>query len=85
MRNRIISGFSHALLLIEAREKSGTHSTVHYALNQGREVFALPGNVDAPGSELPLKLLKEGAGCLLYTSTCGFSGSSAASVSFWAA
>lgn len=67
VRNRIISGLSHALLLIEAREKSGTHSTVHYALNQGREVFALPGNVDAPGSELPLKLLKEGAGIC----TCG--------------
>lgn len=62
VRNRIISGLSHALLLIEAREKSGTHSTVHYALDQGREVFALPGNVDAPGSELPLKLLREGAG-----------------------
>lgn len=61
MRNRIISGLSHALLLIEAREKSGTHSTVNHALVQGREVFALPGNVDAPGSALPLRLLKEGA------------------------
>lgn len=62
LRNRIISGLSHALLLIEAREKSGTHSTVNHALHQGREVFALPGNVDSPGSALPLKLLKEGAG-----------------------
>lgn len=62
MRNRIISGLSHALLLIEAREKSGTHSTVNHALVQGREVFALPGNVDTPGSALPLRLLKEGAG-----------------------
>ena len=61
VRNRIISGLSQGVLLIEAREKSGTHSTIHYALSQGREVFALPGNVDAPGSELPLKLLKEGA------------------------
>lgn len=61
VRNRIISGLSQALLLIEAQEKSGTHSTVNYALNQGREIFALPGNVDSPGSELPLKLLKEGA------------------------
>ena len=61
LRNRIISGLSHALLLIEARLKSGTNSTVNYALDQGREVFSLPGNVDAPGSELPLKLLKEGA------------------------
>lgn len=63
LRNRIISGLSDALLLIEARQKSGTSSTVNHALDQGREVFALPGNVDSPGSELPLKLLKEGA-CL---------------------
>ena len=63
LRNRIISGLSDALLLIEARQRSGTSSTVNHALDQGREVFALPGNVDAPGSELPLKLLKEGA-CL---------------------
>ena len=61
VRNRIISGLSDGVLLIEAQEKSGTHSTINYALDQGREVFALPGNVDAPGSELPLKLLKEGA------------------------
>lgn len=60
-RNRIISGLAQGLLLIEARLKSGTHTTVEYALSQGREVFALPGNVDAPGSELPLTLLKEGA------------------------
>lgn len=61
VRNRIISGLSGALLLVEARLKSGTHTTVQYALDQGREVFALPGNVDSPGSELPLKLLREGA------------------------
>ncbi len=61
VRNRIISGLSNGVLLIEARLKSGTHSTINHALNQGREVFALPGNVDAPGSELPLMLLKEGA------------------------
>ena len=67
VRNRIIAGLSNGVLLIEARLKSGTHSTVNYALDQGREVFALPGNVDAPGSELPLALLKEGAGLC----TCG--------------
>ena len=61
IRNRLISGLSDAVLLIEAQKKSGTASTVHHALTQGREVFALPGNVDAPGSELPLLLLKEGA------------------------
>ena len=60
-RNRIISGLADALLLIEAALRSGTQSTVNHALEQGRTVFALPGNVDAPGSELPIKLLKEGA------------------------
>ncbi|MBR1584176.1 MAG: DNA-processing protein DprA [Clostridia bacterium] len=61
VRNRIISGLADGVLLIEAKLKSGTHTTINYALDQGREVFALPGNVDAPGSELPLTLLKEGA------------------------
>ncbi|MBR3739133.1 MAG: DNA-processing protein DprA [Clostridia bacterium] len=67
VRNRIISGLSDGVLLVEAQRKSGTHFTVDYALSQGREVFALPGNVDAPGSELPLALLKEGASIC----TCG--------------
>ena len=61
IRNRIISGLSDTVILIEAQKKSGTASTIGYALDQGKEVFALPGNVDAPGSELPLTLLKEGA------------------------
>lgn len=67
VRNRIISGLSAGVLLIEARLKSGTHSTVNHAIDQGREVFALPGNVDAPGSELPLQLLRDGA----VICTCG--------------
>lgn len=67
VRNRIISGLSHCTVLIEAQKKSGTHSTINYALNQGRDVFCLPGNVDAPGSELPLSLLREGARIF----TCG--------------
>lgn len=62
IRNRIISGMSAALLLIEGGEKSGTLITAGYAADQGREVYALPGNVDAPGSAAPLKLLREGAG-----------------------
>ncbi len=60
-RNRIISGLSSAVLLIEAQLKSGTHTTIEYAQAQRKEVFALPGNVDAPGSELPLMLLRSGA------------------------
>ena len=60
-RNRLISGLSDAVLLIEATRRSGTQSTINHALDQGRMVFALPGNVDSPGSELPLDLLKDGA------------------------
>jgi DNA processing protein len=51
----------HGVLLIEAREKSGTMITVGHALTQGRDVFALPGPVDAPGSVVPHRFLREGA------------------------
>lgn len=61
IRNRLVSGFSHGVLLVEAREKSGTLITVGHALMQGREVFALPGPVDAPGSAVPNRMLREGA------------------------
>ena len=62
IRNRVISGISAALLLIEGHDRSGTMITAGYAADQGREVFALPGNVDSPGSAAPLKLLRDGAG-----------------------
>jgi len=62
IRNRLVSGLSQGVLLVEAREKSGTLITVGHALRQGREVFALPGQVDAPGSAVPHRLLREGAG-----------------------
>ncbi len=61
VRNRIVSGLSHGLLLVEAREKSGTMITVGHALEQGREVFSLPGDVDAPGSFIPHQMIREGA------------------------
>ncbi len=60
-RNRIVSGLSQGLLLAEARERSGTLITVGHALDQGREVFALPGEVDAPGSCIPNRMIREGA------------------------
>ncbi len=60
-RNRLVSGLCQGVLLIEAREKSGTLITVGHALAQGREVFALPGAVDAPCSAAPHRLLREGA------------------------
>ena len=60
-RNRIISGLSDGVLLIEATLHSGTMGTINHALSQGKDIYALPGNVDSVGSQLPLQILKEGA------------------------
>lgn len=61
LRNRLISGLSRALVLVEARERSGSSITVRHALDQGIDVFAVPGRVDEPASALPNRLLREGA------------------------
>ena len=60
-RNRIISGISAAVLVTEAARGSGAMITAHLALEQGRDVYAMPGPVDAPMSEMPLQMLTEGA------------------------
>lgn len=60
-RNRIISGLSMGVVFVEGRIKSGGMHTVHAALSQGREVFAVPGRVGSYGSEGPHAILREGA------------------------
>ncbi len=61
-RNRIISGLSDVLLVIEARKRSGTYITVTQALEQGKEVYAVPGRVTDSLSEGCNYLLTQGAG-----------------------
>ncbi len=64
-RNRIISGFSDALLVIEAKNRSGTLITVDMALEQGKEVYALPGRITDALSEGCNRLLQQGANTVI--------------------
>ena len=60
-RNRLVSGLADAVIITEAAEHSGTLNTAAHALSQGRDVFAVPGNITSPLSAGCNALLKQGA------------------------
>lgn len=61
LRNRIISGLCVAVIVVEARRRSGSLITVRHALDQGREVFVVPGSIEGPFAEGTNQLLRDGA------------------------
>jgi DNA processing protein len=60
-RNRIVAGLARALVVVEGAGRSGSMITVEHALELGREVFAVPGPITSPLSEVPLAMIRDGA------------------------
>jgi DNA processing protein len=65
LRNRLISGVASAVVVVEARDRSGSLITARHAADQGRDVYAVPGPISAPTSAGPNRLIRDGAGIVL--------------------
>lgn len=69
-RNRIISGLSDKIIVVEAGEKSGSLITVEFALEQGKDVYAVPGDITKTNSKGTNKLIQDGACVFLSVKDC---------------
>ena len=65
LRNRLISGVASTVVVVEARDRSGSLITARHAADQGRDVYAVPGPISAPTSAGPNRLIRDGAGIVL--------------------